>query len=476
LADLQGKLATLEEKISDKRLALAEFSAEHQIISLERDENRVLSQIKGLSNSLDTTAEEKAAAIGQLKAIKAAIAEGKVTVRPQDQSSLDNMEDRALALEEQLFQLSQQYTPAYMALDPTIMGIKNNLASLKRKIISRRTESQTTYLNEAKQSVQANTNKESDIRGKLTALQNQAQKFSHKLSEYNSMNLDLEQIQAQAQMVRDQLIQSEVRKPYQAKINMLESPLDPEFPIGPNYTRDSGIALLIAVFMALATVGIFALISRQQRSEVILTPYPVINPLQAVVQEQLTNESRSQISYQEAREISLEECRRLLDSASLYCKLALTLMLSGVSASELLRLTVNNFDTEQMSVPGQYQRRLMLPEFTVKTVQQISVDLSAGNSLWKTPAGELLELSELEQMLQRAAADAKLGAPQTLSFKDVRQTYLLFLAGQGANLNDIELVAGYLSALEMEACQFISESEQLTDFTLLATHHPVLSS
>ena len=180
-------------------------------------------------------------------------------VRPQDQRSLDNMEDRALALEEQLFQISQQYTPAYMALDPTIMGIKNNLTSLKRKVISRRAESQETYLNEAKQSVQAHTIKEADIRGKLTGLQNQAQKFNHKLSEYNSMNLDLEQIQSQAQMVRDQLIQSEVRKPYQAKIDMLEAPLQPEFPIGPNYTRDSGIALLIAVFISLATVGIFAL-------------------------------------------------------------------------------------------------------------------------------------------------------------------------------------------------------------------------
>jgi polysaccharide biosynthesis transport protein len=475
--DLQNKLAVLEGKISAKRLSLTEFTAEHQIISLERDENRVLSQIKGLSNSLDITTEEKAAAIGQLKAIKSATAEGKIMVRPQDQSSLDNMEDRALALEEQLFQLSQQYTPAYMAIDPTIKGIKNNLVSLKRKTRARRAESQETYLNVAKQTVQALTAKEANIRGKLTGLQNQAQNFNHKLSEYNSMNLDLEQIQLQTQMVRDQLIQAEVRKPYQAKIDMLEAPLYPEFPIGPNYPRDSGIAVLIAVFISLATVGIFALINRQQRSDVILTPYPVANPQQQIVQEQqqLSDDSLSQIVYQEAREISVEECRRLLHSASLHCKLALTLMLSGVGSSELLRLTVEDFDANHMVVPGQHQRRLALSELAIETVKQVSVDLRTGLSLWETPTDELLELPELEQMLQHAASDARLNDFAPIGFKDIRHTYLLFLARQGASLNEIEQVAGYLSAKEMEHCQQISKSEQLTDLAEIVTHHPALT-
>lgn len=476
LADLQDKLAVLEEKISNKRISLSEFTAAHQIISLERDENRVLNQIKGLSNSLDITTEEKAAAIGQLQAIKTSIAGGEVMVRPQDQQSLDNMEDRALALEEQLFQLSQQYTPAYMALDPTIMGIKNNLDSLKRKTRARRAESQKTYLNEAKQSVQAHNIKQANIRGKLTALQNQAQKFNHKLSEYNSMNLDLEQIQSQAQMVRDQLIQSEVRKPYQAKIDILEAPFQPEFPIGPNYARDSGIAALIALFISLATVGIFALINRQHRADVILSPYPVHNPQQTVAQEQLADDSHAQIAYQEAREIRVDECRNLLLSASLHCKLALSLMLSGVNTSELLRLITEDFDIDngQLTVPGQYQRRLTLPERAIETVKRVAVDVDAGLSLWTAPTGELLTLPELELMLKHAGDDAGLNNPEPIFFKDIRHSYLLFLARQGAHLNDIEQTAGYLGALEMEYCQQISARTQFTNDAAIVTHHPAL--
>lgn len=476
LTDLRDKLAVLERKVADRRTALAEFAAQHQIVSLERDENRILNQIKGLSNSLDVATEESAAAAGELKAISAAIASGKIMVRPQDQSSLDNMEDRALALEEQLFQLSQQYTPEYMALDPKIVAIKNNLVSLRDKIDSRRRESQATYQNEAEQTLRSASLKEANIREQLAALQNQAQAFSQKLGEYNSQTLSLEQLEEQAQLVQQQLIEAEVRKPYQAELVMLERPLRPEFPIGPAYGRDSGLVLLGALLLALVTVAVYSLMNRQPGRGMIFSSYAVIQPEQKVVNSQLGHQPHQQIAYRDARELSTEECRTLIEGAPLHCRLILQLMLSGVGANELLLLKPEDFDPQQglLALPGQYPRQLRLPEPVAATYQRVGENSRQG-SLWQTPDQETLALPELELMLRHTSEAAGVLNPEPATLKDLRFTYLLFLAGQGATLSQIEQVAGYLSAKDMESCRQSAAGKEGIDLDRIVTYHPALA-
>ncbi len=432
LIDLQGKLATLEDKIATQRRALTGLTTENEIVSLERDESSVLNQIKGLSKALDVASEERANATSTLQAIDSAIAEGKMMVRPQDQRSLDNMEDRALALEEQLFQLAQQFTPEYMALDPKIVGITNNLASLKAKIAERRRESQQTYRDEIQQAVEASALKETDLRNQLRSLQSRAQAFSHRLSEYAGMSLDLDQLQAQAQLVQEQIIEAEVRKPFQASIDILEPPLQPGFPIGPDYVRDSGLVLLLAIILSLLTLGIYTLINRQHRPGVIFSTY------------------------------------------SLNSKLALSLMLGGVGENELLRLSSGDFDEEsgQLTVPGQFQRLLGVPERTLETLQRVQA--GAGNGLWTTPGGEELTLEELDLMLAHSSEDAALDAPAPLGLKDIRLTYLLFLARQGGKLSAIERVAGYLSAAEITRCRQVTTTATPAAGDISITIHPAI--
>jgi len=475
LAALRGKAAQLEQKIATQRNALAEFAATHEIVSLERDENRILNQIKGLSRSLDTAVEEKAAAAGQLQAIEAAIAAGKVVVRPQDQRSLDNMEDRALALEEQLFQLAQQYTTEYMALDPKIVAIENNLDALRNKIDSRRRESQAAYRNEAEQTLRSASLKEAEIKNQLQALQRQAQQFSQKLSEYNSRTSELEQLEQQLQLVQEQRIEEEVRKPYHVELVVLEPPLPPEFPVGPAYGRDTGLVVFGSLLLALLTVVIYSLMNRQQNGGMSFASYAVIRPEQKPLNTALNKQAYNQLGYREPQVLSTEDCRALLQEAPLHCRLMVQLLLSGVDISELSSLKAEDFDAEQqlLSLSGPYQRQLLLPEVVATTWRRVAEAAPSG-ALWQDPTGEQLTMAELEAML-RHSSGALLGAgrePPTM--RDLRVTYLLFLARQGATLNQIEQIAGYLSAADMENCRQLAADRGSIDLPSLATQHPAL--
>ncbi len=72
IASLDDKILALNHLIIGTRGEITAFGEEHQIISLERDENRALNNIKGLSSSLDNAVEERAQATAKLAVIEQA--------------------------------------------------------------------------------------------------------------------------------------------------------------------------------------------------------------------------------------------------------------------------------------------------------------------------------------------------------------------------------------------------------------------
>ncbi|MFQ3199223.1 MAG: succinoglycan biosynthesis transport protein ExoP [Paraglaciecola sp.] len=52
-------------------------------------------------------------------------------------------------------------------------------------------------------------------------------------------------------------------------------------------------------------------------------------------------------------------------------------------------------------------------------------------------------------MIINAAHDAQLSFPEQLSVDVLRHTYLTFLVSQGACLNDLEQVVGYIMAIDL---------------------------
>ena len=76
-SSLQKQIETLEDRIGVKREELEQFRQKYDIVTLERDGNKILSTLKGLNSSLNKATEDRTLAEANLQAVKEAIQEGK---------------------------------------------------------------------------------------------------------------------------------------------------------------------------------------------------------------------------------------------------------------------------------------------------------------------------------------------------------------------------------------------------------------
>ena len=97
MAEVDEEVKKLETTVVAKRRDLEAFRIRYDIVSLERGENQVLAQVRNLGTSLGLANEKVAAAEGKLRALTESAAAGKAVVRPRDDPTLANLEQRASA-------------------------------------------------------------------------------------------------------------------------------------------------------------------------------------------------------------------------------------------------------------------------------------------------------------------------------------------------------------------------------------------
>ena len=477
---VEEKIAALAQRILEMRQKLTHFGAEHQIVSLERDENRALNNIKGMSQSLDAAIEEQANAAAMLNSVRSAMLEGNVSVRPQDQSSVDNMEGSALRLEEELRQYSERYTDEYMTLDPKIVALQRNLDSAREQLSERRVESQGTYLKELEQALVASRHKEANLKRQLQGLEVQAQGFNSKLVEYRAMDQELVDLELQSQLLKTQRVELEVQRPYEARIDLLEEPFAPDFPIGPHYWRDTGFAVIAAALMSLLMLVVFSAIQGNRNTGLIIAPFsvnatPPNEMLTQRVAPALARSESPQLAQLVARQLSDEELAALYRHANSDGKRVLGLLLSGVAPAELEALTTAAIDEQNaiLHLGGQFARTLPLLNEVLSRLVELAVHLPEGASLWRTPDGRPLTLGDLRTLPQQAAIDAKLEHAVEVSVEAIRHSYLAYLVGQGGRLNELEMLVGYLSPSELTQLRPYGEGVAAEPVEHVETRYPL---
>ena len=153
LAQIDDELAKLAARVAAKRRAVDDFAARHNVVSLEREENEVLSRVRGAGTALNNANEKLAAAEGKLRSLEEAAAQGKSVVRARDNPTLANLEQRASQIREELRELERSYTPEYLAMDARVRAQRARLAELEQQLASQRQLSQQSSLAEAQEEV-----------------------------------------------------------------------------------------------------------------------------------------------------------------------------------------------------------------------------------------------------------------------------------------------------------------------------------
>jgi len=467
----EQKLLTLEEKILAQRQQIEAFGIEHNIISLERDENRTLSKIKSLGSALDSAENEFTQSSATIESVKRSIAAGEEVIHPNDVNRINNSISSIKSIEAKLAELSRRYTAEYMKLDPAIKE-QNRVLEIKRKeLAALKSQTQTRYLMELERSVLESKSKRSQLEKELNSLGKEAQKFNQKLDEYARLNRSLTQLEEQAQLLKDQLVEEEVQKPFQAKISILEEPFEPTYPISPLYWRDTGIVAAVALVASLFVLLLFSFIVRQKQPAATMTSYTVVPPSgltlsgqneqnlaleqqkQALLLQQAKAEAEPLQLGQEPtasnnlRLITQDESQSLYQVANREGKLALVFVLNGLTIDEILSINKTDYDSQTSSllVSGDYPRSIELPESTADMLSAICLNAQQGDSIWNST----MSIAQLDQMMINMAHDAGLAYPDQLSLASLRHSYLTYLVAQGARLNDLEQLAGYIKPSDL---------------------------
>lgn len=486
----QQKLIALEEKILEQRLVLEQYGEENNIISVERDENRALTKIKGLSTSLDQAEAEQAESTATLKSVRQSIANGELVIHPGDKPNLDLLQKDIGDIEAELAQLAQRFTPEYMALDPAVVNQKRSLADMKARYVTLSQESQQRFLQDLQRTAVASAEKQKQLEQQLDQLGREAQDFNQKLEEFARQTRSLEQLQEQAQALKDQLVETEVQKPFQARINVLEEPFVPSYPISPHYWRDTAIAAGGALFIGLFALLIFSFIHRQKQPAATVTSYNVVPPTMGLTLEQqmaqhaleqqkvaLLAQQQTPLAIEQAaaakapRLLSPMECTELFSVANKEGKVAMSLMLGGVSAKELTAIQAADIDTNNqvLRVTGDYSRNIDLTPDCAEMLSAMTINKDAGELIWP----QHLDQSQFDQMMINMAHDAGLAYPEQFSLSAVRHTYLTHLVGLGARLNDLEQVAGFVSPAELSLYRQVNRRGDPVDIDQLDTQYPL---
>ena len=478
IARLSTMLSAVEEKISQQKLALVIYSQDNDIVSFERNENRILNKVKSLEKLLHAAEQDYIDQQEIVNRINYAEKEDRLIIHPEDEASIEKIKQNIAEIENQLSELAQQYTRKYMEKDPRIISMQNSLVNLQNQLQEKSLLSQTMFVKEAKNNLLVSKGKVSDLNEQLNTLSAKAQTFNHSLKEYTRLNDSLNQLVTQAQSLQDNLLAQEMLQVGKPKFNILEPPFVPSYPIAPNNKRDSLISLLIAAVAALLALFLFSYIVRHKQASTVFSNYTVvpnnINDKRQLFNQQAAQLCENQIKNQAEqgfleekkatehyRLLSVETCQKLLHFASNQGKLVILLVLSGVNIKELLQIKLKNFVLENntLEIQGPFARNIALSNEACVLVSQVMQYKDAQGCIFD----EDYSIEELSHLITNSAHDAALAEPEGISLEDLQHTYLTFLLEQGVKLNDLEKIAGYINPAQLSLYRINRSSKQLED-------------
>jgi succinoglycan biosynthesis transport protein ExoP len=449
-------LSALEEKISQQKTVLIAYSQNNNIVSLERDENRILNKVNSLGELLHTAEQDYLNQQEIVNRINYAEKEDRLIIHPKDEVTIGTIKQNIAEIENQLSDFSEKYTQQYMEKDPRIISMQKTLLNLQNQLEEQGLLSQTMYVKEANNNLLVAKSKVSLLTEQLNTLSVKAQFFNRSLKEYTRLNDSLNQLVTQAQNLKNSLLVQEMQQVDKSKFKVLEYPFVPSYPIAPNNQRDSLISVLVAVVISLLAL-LFSYIVRQKQASTVFSNYTVV-PNDMSDKRQLLHQQEAQTSENQAlfeqkpatesfRLLSAGECHKLVSFASKQGKLVVFLVLSGVNIKELLAIKLQDVDLEKntLEVNGAFARNIALPSEVSVLVTEVMQYKNTQDNIFD----EDYSLEELAHLIINSAHDAELTEPEEINLENLRHTYLMFLLEQRVKLNSMEKIAGYINPAQL---------------------------
>lgn len=457
---LQEELYGLNAKIIIKRIELEDFRRKNEIISLGREnifENQSLARYRGLNQSLSVANDEAVKAKARLDAIYRAIAQGETVVPRKDNNKMLALELRLQGLRKQLADFDQKYTREYLALRPESNILPLQIKELEQEIQIMRNEGKGIALIDAEQKYDAAQQALHDIGKQLEEHRQKATEFSSKFSEHEALLSDMEGLELLQREAQERLTQIEARQAEKfPQVKVIERAFFSGESFAPDYTRDAMMAIAGSLILGLLGVWIVEFLTRQEEVTTTITVTgsryyqdmaPELISRYQQRNKQLNKRSSQSIQHDHnhklghglLRELSVNELDTLLEAADINAKQLICLLLSGLSADEIARLTSEDFDfnNNRINITGDRQHRVSL-NGAIKTLFEHIEPCPVWNK------GQAVSVETLEAILVYAIVDAGLTEADLISVDSIAYSYIIYLIKQGLRLSELEQVTGHI--------------------------------
>jgi integrase len=233
--------------------------------------------------------------------------------------------------------------------------------------------------------------------------------------------------------------------------------------------RDAAISVVGSFLLALLVMWVVELFNRTDPQPTMLVPHPVaVSMLGGQIAERaalpgyampaLDATATGLLTAEPSlpRELVTEEIGSLMAAATEDVRLAVLLLVGGLSPEELVALQWDDVDlaARQIRAPGDSPRTIDLFEPAPTLLARLPQ--AAGNRVLQAHGNGPITLERLTSDLLYAAHDAGIDHPAEVTPAALRHTYVAFLARQGIRLADLVTLVGRLSPDQAAAYSALS--------------------
>jgi len=272
LAEVEGELTGLDVRLAAAREALDSYRAENEIISMERQENAVLSQLDGLNKALNQAVQEEVSTKAYFDTLRDSIEEGEQVVPGAERGEVDAMAQRLATLRARLGELRSRYTDEYIMKDPRLREIPRQIEELQLDLAQAYVDGTQAELANAERAWETAREKVADLERRLDAHKQSVAQFNTIYAKHQALVQDLARLEELNRETQARQVQIEVRQIEKyPQVAVIDWPQPQARRIGPPYLLLLGGTLAAAVLAGVFGVWLYSYLHPRPASSAYVT-------------------------------------------------------------------------------------------------------------------------------------------------------------------------------------------------------------
>jgi succinoglycan biosynthesis transport protein ExoP len=269
---VQDELDGLAIKLEEARDALEQYREDNEVLSVERQENAVMSRLDGLNQALNTAVEEEVKAGANLDTLREAIRRGAKVVPKSDTRGIAALENELQTLRAQMMELTKRYTMEYINKQPKYRAIPGRIEELEVELAGAYSQGRDVELAAAEQAHAAAKQTVLDLQQKFDDHKAGVAKFNRIYATHQALADDLARLEELNREAQARQVQVEVRQVEKyPQVSVIERPGSKAERIGPDYLLLVGGTLAVALGLGVFSVWLYGYLGHRKQQPAYVT-------------------------------------------------------------------------------------------------------------------------------------------------------------------------------------------------------------